>query len=645
MHIDVPAYLAAVAEGRFSDALGIIMERNPLPAVCGRVCLRPCEEGCRRCLLDDPVAIAAIKRAAADHGIYPPAKPDRPRPESVGVVGSGPAGLTVAHDLAQMGYSVTIYEERDRLGGMLRYGIPEYRLPDVALDRDIDHILSLGVAAVTGVRVGRDVSLEELGQRHQAVVVCIGLQGSRPLPIPGADLPQVLTALPFLQSVAGDGEVALGDRVVVIGGGNVAMDVARTAVRVGASDVTAVCIESRDEMPASEHEVTDAEQEGVRVVCSFGPAEIVGEDAVRGVRFKSCLSVFDEDGRFAPAFDEEACETLPADTVIFAVGQSADTEGLGLPAGPRGLLELSDPQTLEATPRVFVAGDAVSGPTKVIDAIAAGHRAAAAVVGRLRGDWTLLENLDAESSMLGEVPKDVASKLETRRRVEMERLEFYEAKQCYAEVELGYTEYEAAREAQRCLSCTTGARLQREKCAACLTCTRVCPHGAPVFQPGGYPYFAAEACHACGACAAECPAGAISIEGCSDAELSRRVERHLAFGEPDQVLAFVCGYTPDLLDTLGENAHIVTVPCLLRVSERVVFEAIDLGARHVVFTACHAKTCRFPHAIDIVRRRVEHIRALAAEIGVRDLLIVAGEASEDEQPGARPGRFEEAAAV
>jgi len=636
----VPGYLAAVAEGRFSDALAIIVERNPLPAVCGRVCLRPCEEGCRRCQLDDPIAIAAIKRAAADHGLYPAARPEPIRPQSIGIIGSGPTGLTAASDLAQKGYRVTIYEARSKLGGMLRYGIPRYRLPDAALDRDIAHILDLGVRAEVGVRVGADLSLDELRERHDALLVAIGLQDSRPLPIPGADLPEVTSALPFLDAVeTGSGSVpdVAGKRTVVIGGGNVAMDVARTAVRIGAAQVTSVCLECRDEMPASDHEVVDAEREGVRVICSRGPKEILGDDEVKGLSVVECVSVFDIEGCFAPQFRDEMIEEIPADTVIFAVGQSPDVTGLDLEVGPRRLL-LADPQTLEAgIPCVFAAGDAVHGPTKVIDAIAQGHRAAAAIVGRLTDDWQMLADLETESSKLGQVPDDVAVKLETRRRVQMERLEAYEARECFAEVEFGYTEYEAAREAQRCLSCTVGARLQREKCAACLTCARVCPHGAPVFQPGGYLYFSTEACHACGACAAECPAGAIQIEGCNDAELVRRVERSLARPEFDFTLAFVCGYSADLMDLLGPNAEIITVPCLLRVSERVVFEAVELGAARVVLSACREETCRFPHAIDIVAKRVAHIQHLAEEAGLGEVLVIAGEPSARDEPAGKMG--------
>lgn len=625
VHIDVPGYLTAVSEGRFSDALSIVLERNPLPAVCGRVCLRPCEEGCRRCLLDDPIAIAAVKRAASDHGAYPATKPQARRPETVGVVGSGPAGLTAAYDLGLAGYGVTLYESRERLGGMMRYGIPGYRLPDAALDRDIDHILALGVKVECGVRVGQDVSIEELRSRHDAVLVAVGLQGSRPLPLPGADLPQVMAALPFLAASAEGADTGVGERVVVVGGGNVAMDVARTALRGGAAVVTAVCLEGRDIMPASVHEIAEAEQEGVRVIPSRGPRVVTGDDRVTGLRVVECASVFDSDGRFSPVFNENNAEEIPADTVIFAVGQGSEAADLGLPVGPRGLLEVDSRTLRTEVDGVFAAGDVTCGPTKIIDAVASGHRAAASIVEMLTGDDSALDALDSENQALGEVPEAMAAKLETRRRVEMERLEFYEAVKSMDEVEEGYTEYEAAREAQRCLSCTMGARVDREKCASCLTCVRVCPHGVPVFQPGGYPYFEATACFACGACAAECPACAIAIEGANESEMMSRVQRKLARPQAESVLAFVCGYDPELLDVLGPDARIISVSCLLRVSERVLLEACELGASRVVFTGCHPETCRFPHAIDIVARRVTRLRSLSAEVGLPDLFYVVGQ--------------------
>jgi len=631
VHIDVPGYLTAIAEGRFTDALEIVLARNPLPSVCGRVCLRPCEEGCRRCNLDEPVAIAQLKRAAADFGAYPAITPDGRLGFSVGVVGGGPAGLTAAYDLALAGFDVTIYEGAEQLGGMLRYGIPNYRLPDYALDRDIDHILSLGITARTGVRVGRDVTLDEIRDKHDAVVITAGLQGSRALPIPGADAPNVLAALPFLSEASRGRRVKLGKRVVVVGGGNVAMDVARTARRMGADEVHVVCLENAEEMPASEHEVREARLEGVKVHCSWGPTAVaVEEDGVCGLDAQRCVSVFDDQKRFSPTFDSEVVTRFHADTVIFATGQSADVADLGLELTPRGAIDI-DPITLKTSaPDVYSAGDVVSGPTKIIDAIAAGHRVAACLLRDLAERPEVLEELDQDSVVLGVVPDTMKAKTARQRRIRMEALEFYEAVGTFDEIEQGYTEYEAAREAQRCLGCTTGARLAREKCASCLTCMRVCPYGAPGVKVAGFLYFDAEVCHACGACASQCPAQAISLEGHSDEEMVRRVEAVLDGAGPDTTLVFSCGCTPVVPVIPGTTVKDLTVTCLLRVSEATALRALRSGAAHIAFAGCVESNCRYPHTRDLVAQRVEAIRAVLAQIGLEDRLIVTGASPEED---------------
>jgi formate dehydrogenase beta subunit len=631
VHIDVPGYLMMIAEGRYTDALQIILDRNPLPSVCGRICPRPCEDGCRRCELDDPVAIAQLKRAAADFGAYPNARPDRARPERIAVIGSGPTGLTVAYDLARRGFQVTIYEAKDRLGGMLRYGIPNYRLPDYALDKDIDHILAHGIEVVTGVRIGTDIILDELLASHTVVVVAAGLQGSRPLPIPGADMPQVLSALPFLEAAACGERIALGRSVVVVGGGNVAMDVARTARRMGAEQVDVVCLESEDEMPASKDDVHEARQDGVNLHCSWGPVEVVaqGED-VCGLDVKRCVSVFDGEKRFSPTFDEGEVRRFGADTVIFATGQFADVRGLGVELTPRGGLIVDAESCATSVPRVYAAGDVVTGPGRVVDAIGGGHRVAMCIVRDLTDDPRPLADLVEESGALGQVPQSMKSKLETRRRVQMEKLEFYEAVKTFEEIESGYTEYEAAREAQRCLGCTTGARLIREKCASCLACIRVCPHNAPGVKIGGFLYFDAEACHACGACVSQCPAQAISIEGHSDQEMVQRVERILNEPGFDTTLAFACGCTPNLPVLPGDDIRQLTVTCLLRVAEATALKALRSGASRVAFVGCVEANCRYPHARVLVSQRTDRIRATLHQLDMDKALIVPRESQEED---------------
>ncbi|MBE0417503.1 MAG: FAD-dependent oxidoreductase [Coriobacteriia bacterium] len=623
VHIDVPGYLSAIADGRFTDALEIVLERNPLPSVCGRICLRPCEEGCRRCLLDEPVAIAQLKRAAADFGAYPVRKRSFPRPESIAIVGSGPTGLTAAYDLVSWGMHATILESEPLLGGMLRYGIPSFRLPDYALDRDIDHILSLGAEAKTRVRVGRDVTVSELAEENDAVLVAVGLPLSRTPPIPGAELPGVMSALPLLAAISRGERVEVGSRVVVVGGGNAAIDVARTVRRLGATKVHLVYRRTRQEMPASEQEVKEAEREGVTLHCSLGPVSIVGDDRVRALIAARCTSIPGEGRRAEPTIDEEQVTRFEADTIVFAIGQAADVTDLALPLTPRGALEV-DPLALRSpAEKVYVAGDVISGATTVIDAIAAGHRVAALIYRDLTGDARPLEQLDEESAVLGKVPDAMASKLETRRRIMMERLEYFESVQSFEEIESGYTEYEAAREAQRCLSCTSGARLTREKCASCLTCMRVCPHGVPMLQLGGYLYFDADTCHACGACASQCPAQAIALEGHSEDEMIQRVQRQLTNTSLETTLMFACGSTPILPNIAPGDTRTLTVTCLLRASERTVLRALQEGATRVVFAGCVESTCRFPHARKFVRQRAARITALLEALGMTDAFFLA----------------------
>jgi NADPH-dependent glutamate synthase beta subunit-like oxidoreductase len=581
-------------------------------------------------MLDEPVAIAQLKRAAADFGVYPMPRKPAVRPQRIAIVGGGPAGLTAARDLALFGYQVTIYEEQPALGGMMRYGIPNHRLPDYALDKDIDYILSCGVEAVTGVRVGRDITLDELVEANDAVLVTAGLQSSRALPIEGADLPRVLAALPFLAASARGEHMELGPRVVVVGGGNVAVDVARTAIRHGAKNAALVCLESAEEMPASEHEIEEARREGVKIHYSWGPRRITGEDAATGLVAARCTSVFDSGKRFAPKFDESIVEEFPADSVIFAIGQSSDVADLGIELTPRGI-PIVDPATLMTpTAGVYATGDVVSGPTKIIDAIAAGRHGAAILMRDLSGHEDALRELEEERAVLGKVPDAMASKIDTRRRIQMERLEFFEAVNTFREVELGYTEYEAAREAQRCLQCATGARLTREKCATCLTCVRVCPYGAPKIREGDYVYFDAEACHACGACASQCPARAIAIEGYSEDELTHRVEGLIAGHGIETTVMFACGCTPILPEIPNADVRTLTTTCLLRVSERNALETLRLGATAIVFAGCVESTCRFPHARALVAQRITRIEAMLSQIGMADSMIVIHEVDEEE---------------
>jgi len=345
---------------------------------------------------------------------------------------------------------------------------------------------------------------------------------------------------------------------------------------------------------------------------------------------KRCVSVFDVDRRFSPVFDEDEMHRFAADTVIFATGQFADVRDLGVELTPRGGVIADAESCLTSVEGVYAAGDVVTGPSRVVDAIAAGHRVAMCIVRDLTNDPRPLASLVEESSVLGQVPPSMKSKLETRKRVQMEKLEFYEAVETFDEIEAGYTEYEAAREAQRCLGCTTGARLTREKCASCLTCLRVCPHGAPGVKVGGFLYFDAETCHACGACVSQCPAQAISLEGHSDQEMMQRVERILYEPSGDTTLAFACGCTPNLPHIPGSDVRQLTVTCLLRVAESTALKALQSGASRVAFVGCVEANCRYPHARSLVAARTDKIAATLHQLGMDKSLIIPRESREEE---------------
>ncbi len=309
IHTDVQRYVQLVAEGKPAAALAVVRETNPLPQVIGRICAHPCEDSCRRGQVDEPVAICNLKRAASDGAAAAGEVPPPPEPQygdkRVAVIGSGPSGLAAAHDLALMGIRSVIFEKQPEPGGFLRTGILEYRLPKEILDQDIAYITGMGVEIKTGVSVGSDVTLPQLREEFDAVLIAVGLSRSRPLPIPGADLEGVLLAVPFLEDVNAGREVKLGEEIIVIGGGNVAIDVARSARRLSGGKVTMVCLEADHEMPAHPWEIEDAVSEGIEIICSQGPNRIVGDGRVEGLEMKKCESVFDEQGRFAPTF----CET------------------------------------------------------------------------------------------------------------------------------------------------------------------------------------------------------------------------------------------------------------------------------------------------------------------------------------------------
>jgi heterodisulfide reductase subunit A len=486
---EAAGYVALIAKRKFKEAAKLIRQRNPLAAVCGRVCYHPCESECNRGMVDQPLAIQHLKRFALDwareHKVkIPPPTVAARREEKVAIVGSGPAGLVAAHDLALRGYQVTVFEQWQHLGGMLALGIPEYRLPRPLLEEEIDYIRKLGVKFETGVRFGRHVTLDQLRrQGFKAVFLAVGAHEGVRLEVPGEDLDGVVSGIDFLRGVNLKANGHLGSRVAVIGGGNTAMDAARTALRLG-SRVTVLYRRTRVEMPAMPHEVDDAEAEGVEIRYLVAPVEVIGEGG-KAVALK-CVNMRlgepDASGRRRPIPVVGSEHVLEVDSVIVAVSQVPDVAAF---AGGNGGLKATRWHTLEVDPEskqtsvpdVFAGGDAVLGPATVIAAMGNGRRVAEAIDKYLNGqpltDFTthlVRQGITRGESFRAHSYAPLYTDVAKAPRAEMPKLDPAARVADFREVETGYTEEEAVHEASRCLNCGV--------CVECLECERVCEPGA-----------------------------------------------------------------------------------------------------------------------------------------------------------------------
>lgn len=484
--VNAQGYIALIAQGKFLEALEVVRRRMPFAGACGRVCHHPCEAACNRAKIDAAVAVRNLKRFVADYEsdlvlngqpvapvTFPADETPPQRSEKVAIVGGGPAGMTCADDLVRQGFGVTIFDADDKLGGMMRTGIPAYRLPRTMLDREIERLVADRVEVKTGKALGRDFSLDDLKRDgFKAVFVATGAPMSRPLPLPHADAEGIMQGIPFLRQVNAGGAPRIGKRVVVIGGGNVAMDVARCAVRVAPdAAVDVFCLEARDAMPAHDWEVREAEQEGVRIHPSQGPQAFTASGGwVTGVTFHACTRVLDDQGRFAPEFDAALAETIEADTVLVAIGQGCDLEPFaGTLDTARGRLT-ADPLTL-ATSRegVFAGGDVVLGPASLVEAVAQGHRAAESIARYLRGERVDADREPVERpAMLADIP--VCADRTCHERANLPEAPAGKRRQSFTEIEEGYSEAQAVAEAQRCLNCGG--------CSECMECVRACKAGA-----------------------------------------------------------------------------------------------------------------------------------------------------------------------
>jgi len=488
-HNNVQAYVSLASRGKFREAIQTIKETSPFPSVCGRACPHPCEAGCNRDQIDEPLAIRAVERFIADkdrasQDPYVPTKKEA-RDERVAVVGSGPAGLTAAYFLAREGYPVTVFEKLPVAGGMMAVGVPEYRLSKEVLADEVKQIQDLGVEIRTGVSFGSDIDLESLKKDgYQAVFLATGLHQNARLNIENEDIDGALKGVDFLRDVALGNDVSVGQKVIVVGGGNVAVDVAMTALRKGAQEVTLVCLEERDEMPAWEHEIETALEEGVEIINCFGPDKFLQDDGrFSGIEFKRCTCVFDEDGAFSPQYDESDLTQVEADTVIVAIGQVADlsfADKEGLQLSPAGGL-MADPVTLETSvDGVFAGGDVSCGPASIAQAIGSGRRAATSMDRYLKGLDLRVGRLGYDKA-LRPITEPQKERYDPSARLQMPRLDLQERVKGFDEIETGFSEQMAVQEGKRCIMC--GA-----------SCVQACPYDVMQFN---HEQFKAVKCDLC----------------------------------------------------------------------------------------------------------------------------------------------------
>jgi NADPH-dependent glutamate synthase beta subunit-like oxidoreductase len=624
IHTDARGYVGAIARGDVEEAIRIIRQVNPFPSVCGRICTRACESACRRGQIDEPIAIASLKRFAADQtgGLKQVVRTGPYYTEKIAIVGGGPSGLTAAHDLSLLGYSVTVYEAHNELGGMMTRGVPEYRLPKSVVKEDIDYILSLGVDAKTGMGLGRDFTIDELLKEYQAIFLALGSERSLFPKCKGIELPGIITAVEFLKQVSLGQKPYLGKSVVVVGGGHTAIDAARTCIRLGSPDVTIIYRRTLNEMPAGKVEVEEAESEGVKLRYLTYPVEFLGRGKVEKVRCVEMRFVADGSRRRRLVPVENSEFEIKADAVILAIGYNPKTDDIKeieLISGKRGTIVVRDETGATNIKGVFAGGDVVSGPMSVIDAIASGKRAADAIHRYLRN---LPPREVEEPAVLRPLDEKIVSLIVKAVRQKMPTLPIEERIRSFDEVNLGFTWQQALLESRRCLNCGAGAVVSDE-CVACFNCVLVCPY--EVAAPGEErAQIDISQCQACGICASECPASAIDVKLETKEESRKKLKDVIEVAKKeapeDFTIEFYCQYQEPESPPEGKKRgkYSLGKPCMARIDVFQFIKPLEEGSKGVEINRCeHHHECRFKGCDEWIRKHVESARKMLEEIGIK----------------------------
>ena len=645
LRMEIREYIDLIAQGRIMEALQVIRDGNPFPSICAYVCTHPCEDACRRSQVDKAIAIRSLKRFAVEFGgdRMIRAEAETTQSEKVAIVGSGPAGMACAYYLRKLGYPVTIFEAHSEMGGMLRIGIPQYRLPREVLDTEVQRLIQIGVEIRASTRVVSLDLLFEMG--YKAIFITIGAHQSLRMGIEGEDSPGVIDGATFLREVNLGLKPSLGKRVVVVGGGNVAIDAARTALRLGAHKVDIFYRRSRVEMPADPTEVEQALEEGIGILFQVTPTRIKrknGRLSVACVRME--LGEPDASGRRRPVPIKNSQFIRQTDILVAAIGQAPQTPGdFHLRIGRGSTIQI-DPVTLTTNRAgVFAGGDAVTGPATVTEALAAGRLAASRIDDYLQHKYPAVGK-EVRESLEDDLLQETIEMIRKAGRLEPPVLPAEARTKDFKPVELVYNWEGAVSEARRCLRCGVGAEIMfQDKCATCLTCLRVCPYHVPYLDASGTIQIPVDQCQACGICVAECPAKAIVLRKPYDRRHINEELDHIFKSASESklqpfIIGFCCQYGLFGTGTLANlwrgakaGTWIVPVLCVAKVEDEHILRAFEMGAEGVFIAGC-GEQCSRENTASWVYQRVEKVRKTLVQIGLepeRLQAFVLGTTNED----------------